>query len=273
MHHSAMHDSKTAALRGRRILITRPSHQSAAWQQRLEAEGALVDSIPLLEIVPVQDAAARQAIKNLIMDFDQFDHAIFVSQNAVHGAFDWLDDYWPQLPLGPRYYAVGAATARAIRQRGAEPEACAGDTMDSEALLSLPTLQNPAGERVIIFRGQGGRPLMGKTLTERGARLDYCELYQRLLPTPAQEQLRQYRHIPDATTLHSGETLENFHRLLGNLDAEQRRALLTQPVILPSQRVADRARALGFTNAVAATNAGNTAMLAALQDALSAGDC
>ncbi|WP_051687238.1 uroporphyrinogen-III synthase [Microbulbifer sp. HZ11] len=267
-----MHQPDTHELAGKRILITRPAQQSASWQQLLEAQGARVDSIPLLQIAPVQDPAAKQGIKNLIMDFDQFDHAIFVSQNAVQQAFDWLDDYWPQLPQGPRYYAVGAATARAIRRRGAVPEACAGDTMDSEALLSLASLQNPQGERVIIFRGQGGRPLMGDTLAQRGARLDYCELYQRLLPPQAEQQLRDYRHIPDAITLHSGETLENFHRALSALDAEKRHALMAQPVILPSLRVANHARTLGFTGASAATNAGDSAMLTALRGALSAHD-
>ena len=265
-----MASTSSSVLAGQRILITRPAHQSAGWRRVLEEQGALVDSIPLLEIAPVQAADAVQAVKNRILDFDQYDHAIFVSQNAVKYGFDWLDDYWPQLPNGPRYYAIGAATARAIRQRGAEPEACDGHTMDSEALLALPPLQKPRGERVIIFRGQGGRPLIGETLAARGARLDYCELYRRLLPAAAEDALRKYRQAPGAITLHSGETLENFHRALGAVDTSQRPALRECPLILPSQRVADSARALGFPNVFAAANAGDIAMLAALQDALSA---
>ena len=268
-----MRSSQPSTLAGKRILITRPVHQSAGWRQLLESRGVHVDSIPLLEIAPVQEPGAVQAVKGRILDFDQFEHAIFVSQNAVQFGFDWLDDYWPQLPQGPRYYAIGAATARAIRQRGAEPEACAGDTMDSEALLALPSLQNPHGERVIIFRGQGGRPLIGDTLESRGARIDYCELYQRLLPASAQQQLRDYAQTPDAITLHSGETLDNFHQALTAVDAERRAALMACPLILPSQRVATRARAHGFTNGFAAINAGDTAMLAALQEALSAHNC
>ena len=258
-------------LQGKRILITRPAHQCAGWQATLASEGAASDCIPLLDIAPLNaesDPAAVQAIKNLILDFDQFDHAIFVSQNAVRYGFDWLDDYWPQLPQGPRYYAVGAATARAIIARGAEP--CVErerNSMDSEALLALTPLQNPQGERIVIFRGCGGRTLMGDTLRERGARVEYCELYQRLLPTQAAAQIGAYRADVDAITVHSGETLDNLHRAIES----SARAPLRQALILcPSERVADSARALGFPRVHAAVNAGDTAMLTALKDALAA---
>ncbi|MCA0894728.1 uroporphyrinogen-III synthase [Microbulbifer agarilyticus] len=261
----------TPPLAGQRILITRPAHQSDRWQALLQAQGAMVDSIPMLAIEPVTDADAVQAVKSLIMDFDQFDHAIFVSQNAVQFGFDWLDDYWPQLPQGPRYYAIGAATAKAICNRGAEPESCDSAAMDSEALLGLPPLQNPDGERVILFRGQGGRPLIGQTLAERGARVDYCELYQRLLPSAACEQLRSYAHTPDAITLHSGETLENLQRALE--ETGKRASLNDCPLILPSQRVAEQARALGFGKVFAAKNAGDAAMLDALSEAVSSRHC
>lgn len=262
-------------LAGKRILVTRPAHQSAGWSALLQCEGAVADCIPLLDIEPIEQGEGAQAIKNLILDFDQFDHAIFVSQNAVQYGFDWLDNYWPQLPEGPRYYAIGAATARAIRTRGATPET--GNTgeqddsqtnaMDSEALLALPSLQHPQGERVILFRGQGGRPLIGSTLEERGARLDYCELYRRTLPAEATEQVRNYQHTPDAITVHSGETLDNLHRVI---ESTGRPALRHAVLICPSDRVAANARALGFPYVHAAINAGDTAMLAALKDALAA---
>lgn len=258
----------SSPLRGKRILQTRPAHQSAGWQQTLADAGAHCDSIPMLAIAPVTDAAAVQAIKNLVLDFDQFDHAIFVSQNAVQYGFDWLDDYWPQLPQGPRFYAIGAATARAIAAHGPEPERdgeCG--SMDSEALLALPPLQSLQGDRVIIFRGQGGRTLIGDTLEQRGARVAYCELYQRLLPEDARQQLSTYSLTPDAITVHSGETLENLHQCLLQT---RRQDLLAIPLVCPSTRVAARARELGFTGATAAANAGDPAMLSAVSEALAA---
>jgi len=253
-------------LRGKRILITRPAHQSQGWCALLCAAGAEVDSIPMLAIEPIDSGPQWQAIKNRVLDFDQIEHAIFVSQNAVQLGCDWLEDFWPQLPLGPRYYAIGAATARALQQRGIE---CASgiDTMDSEALLSLPELQQVAGQRVLIFRGSGGRTLIGDTLRARGARVDYCELYRRALPAGAVEKLQHYAVQPDAISVHSGETLAN---LAHSIRQAARGALFDAPIVCPSRRVAEQARGLGFSRAVAARNASDDAMLAALRASLRA---
>lgn len=268
-----------SCLRGKRILITRPAHQSRGWYELLRAAGAEVDSIPMLAIEPIDSGAQLQVIKRRILDFDQIDHAIFVSQNAVRLGFDWLEDYWPQLPQGPRYYGIGAATAHALRRRGVQCERrgdeCASggettadtmpDTMNSEALLSLPALQQVTGQRILIFRGSGGRTLIGDTLRARGARVDYCELYRRALPAEAAAQLAQYSAQPDAFSVHSGETLTNLAQCIRR---SGRNALFETPLICPSQRVADQARDLGFSRASAARNAGDAAMLEALRAAL-----
>ncbi|WP_193165832.1 uroporphyrinogen-III synthase [Microbulbifer hainanensis] len=255
----------SSPLARKRILVTRPAHQAQAWCAQLRRSGAEADCIPMLAIVPIDSGAPLQAIKNQILDFDQVDHAIFVSQNAVQLGCDWLDDYWPQLPQGPRYYAIGAATARALESRGL-PCTSGGDTMDSEALLALAELHSVTGERVLIFRGSGGRTLIGDTLAARGARVDYCELYRRALPDDAARHLAEYRGDADAIAVHSGETLANLSRCI---DACGLQALRKLPLICPSQRVADQAAALAFARPVAADNAGDRAMLAALETALS----
>ncbi|MCH9690933.1 MAG: uroporphyrinogen-III synthase [Gammaproteobacteria bacterium] len=257
-------------LHGKRILVTRPEHQATHWQCLLVAAGALVDSIPMLAIVPIERSTAMgtQKIKNLILEFDRFDHGIFVSQNAVRYGFDWLDDFWPQLPQGPQMYAIGKATARAVEKRGAQP-VVNGITMDSEALLTLPQLQALTGQRIIIFRGFGGRSLIGDTLRARGAKVDYCELYERQLPPAATAQLAQYFPTPDAITVHSGETLKNLTLCITRC---KRQALLQTPLVCPSQRVMEEAQAAGFKVIVTAANATDTAMLEALQKAVVAAD-
>ncbi|WP_323845890.1 uroporphyrinogen-III synthase [Microbulbifer magnicolonia] len=257
-------EDRQGSLRGKRILITRPAHQSRDWCELLQAAGAQVDSVPMLAIEPIDSGPPMQAIKQRILDFDQIEHALFVSQNAVRLGFEWLEDYWPQLPQGPRYYAIGAATARALRNHGV---ACAsdGDSMDSEALLSLPALQQVAGQRILIFRGCGGRTLIGDTLRARGGRVDYCEVYRRILPAEAPAQLARYGTQPDAITVHSGETLANLAKCI---EQSARDALFGVPIVCPSPRVADQARRLGFSRCGAARNAGDSAMLEALLAAL-----
>lgn len=255
-------------LHRKRILITRPSHQAEIWKRRLTAAGALVDCIPMLAITPVNQNSGFdiQRIKNLVVDFDRFDHAIFVSANAVRYGFDWLDSFWPQLPQGPRFYAIGEATAEALEKRGAEP-LVDGGAMNSEALLALPQLQTPAGQRVLIFRGCGGRSLLGDTLRARGAHLAYCEVYLRQLPPAACDQLAQYRDTADAITVHSGETLNNLSLCIAR---SGRTELLATPLICPGKRVAKAAQDAGFGAIYAAVNAGSSAMLEALQRAIGA---
>ncbi|MFS1523254.1 uroporphyrinogen-III synthase [Microbulbifer sp. 2304DJ12-6] len=252
------------SLHGKRILTTRPAHQSANWCAQLRAAGAQVDNIPMLAIEPLREASALQAIKTHTLGFDQVQEAIFVSQNAVYYGVEWLEDYWPQLPQGPRYYAIGSATANALLERGIP---CAQDSghMTSEDLLALPSLQQVAGHRILIFSGVGGRTLIGDTLRARGAMVTYCELYRRTLPPGAPDTLASYPATPDAISVHSGEALANLaHCIVQSARGQLQYAAL----ICPSVRVAKQARALGFKRPYGAQNAGGKAMLDALHSAL-----
>src|SRR5690606_31962632 len=95
--------------------------------------------------------------------------------------------------------------------------------MNSETLLRAPELQQVAGEKIIIFRGCGGRGYMGEILRERGAQVSYCELYERKLPGTAKAQLMaafddpQQQSLLTSVALHSGESLQYYVDLLAQL--------------------------------------------------------
>ncbi len=245
------------------VWATRPSHQNSAWQQQLARLDADILTIPLLAIVPVMGEQDRQAIKKNVLDLDHFEHVIFVSQNAVAHAFKWFEDYWPQLPVGVNFYAVGAKTAAAVRSYGITVTEC-GEAMNSEAILALPALRDVSGQKVLICRGKGGRPKLAVALTERGAQVRYCELYERQLPVTAHEQSLL---IPAATKhvipLFSGDTLVN---LMCVLPATINRNSIV--LVLPAERVAEQARQLGFHDIRIAKNASEAAMLESIKLAL-----
>lgn len=260
---------------GCRVWATRPEAQNSGWIATLTRLGYPVVNVPLLSIESVRDPAAVQAVKELILNFDQFQKVIFVSQNAVQSAFAWLTDYWPQLPDGTMYFAVGRKTADQARNWGItvyEP----GQTMDSDALLAMPALQSVWGDKILICRGRGGLPRIGEVLHQRGAIVRYCELYERCLPGTAQQDVAKalFRSGDESTTGHviplfSGETLQNLIQVL------QKLAYDPQPlkVIVPGRRVADLAQSNGFESVTCAFNASEPAMLEALsalinQDAL-----
>ena len=71
------------------------------------------------------------------------------------------------------FAAVGESTAAALSQAGAAAVLWPVDGASSEALLALPELDETAvvGATILIVRGEGGRQLLGDTLSKRGARV------------------------------------------------------------------------------------------------------
>lgn len=260
-----MTPANAEALRDTRVLVTRPAHQAGTQIAKLEALGAEVSALPLIEIATVgeDEIAAYQAIKSRILDLDLYQGVIFVSANAARLGAEWIHDYWPQLPLGVNWFAIGAATARALQQEQIDAwHSATGD--DSEALLNDPVLQQIDGQKFLIMRGCGGRELLAQTLRTRGASVDYADLYHRRCPAYAPEVAKSAVYAPGLSVIliTSGEALDHLLQLAG---AEP--ALLRIQIIVPSQRVATLARARGFTRIEIAEGADDDAMIRALLSA------
>lgn len=260
-----------------RIVVTRPEPLATIWISKLVACGYSACDVCVMEIIPVDDAVGCQRIKNRILAFDEYQKAIFVSQNAVVEGVRWLDTYWPQLPVDLEYFAIGKATSEALASYHIQVASTNHNNieMNSEGLLTGDQLQNVKGEKILIFRGCGGRNLLREILESRGAEVDYCELYRRELPATALAQLtvaftdeikNNYRHI---IAFHSGESAQNFHQLLLMLASQRENKRLTtfirqQPVLVPGVRVATIVGKLGFTHVITAKNASDECMYHAL---------
>ena len=80
--------------------------------------------------------------------------------------------------------AGGESTAAALEAAGVGPVLRPDEGASSEALLALPELaaDSVAGTCIVIVRGEGGRPVLGDTLSKRGARVAYAEVYRRARP-------------------------------------------------------------------------------------------
>lgn len=245
-------------LEGRNIVVTRPAGQAAHLAQALIDLGAKPVLFPVLAIYDVEDPAPLQ---DIAIRLDQFDWACFVSPNAVEKSLTTLLAHrtWP-----PRLRAatVGKSSEQALARFGVGDVVAPQGRFDSEALLELPELQEMQGKRVVIFRGDGGRELLGDTLKQRGADVEYVACYRRdkpaLDPAPLLKLWGDNRL--DGVTITSSEGLKNLVDMIGKLGQTW---LKKTPLFVPHQRIAAVARALGC-HEVILTGPGDDGLVAGL---------
>lgn len=244
-----------------RVLVTRPDGQAGPLLALLREAGYRASHLPLLTLQAQQTLPPEQ--RRYLLELDRYQHIIFISANAVRFGMACIDDYWPQLPVGVRWYGIGQTTAALLAEHGLSP-ITPGAAMHSEGLLALPELQAVAGDAVLIVKGEGGRDTLRSVLSERGARVDELACYRRCCPDLAPGTLAERLRSEgiEVILLSSGEGLQNLLTLLSREESTKFRHIC---LVVPSARVAEMARAAGFEQVCTAANASDGAMLAALQ--------
>ncbi|HEX7349130.1 MAG TPA: uroporphyrinogen-III synthase [Rhodanobacteraceae bacterium] len=245
---------RTQPLAGTRIVITRPAGTGAALARQVRALGGVPVLLPGSSLHGCTDAATRAALRAALASHI----AIFTSPAAVRFAHR----------LGPldgpaRVLAPGAGTRAALRRAG-RANVLAPTREDSEGILGLPVLQHVRGQRVALIGASGGRGLLERELTARGAAIAHAYVYQR---TPARldqrhaTALQRAARRPLYVLLSSGEALVN---ILAGLPIDARRVLLAGTAIVSSERLAEATRAAGFARIVKAGSAHGPALLDAV---------
>jgi len=236
-------------LQGQVILNTRPAHQQAELTQMLQFDGARVLSFPLIEIEQIgieqistdPAAAPRSSTQSVLPPISRpisdYDILLFVSRNAVEGAFRFIEA--TDLRASTCFGVIGSATrtalAAALDDSHFDLSGClvAGEPYNSETLLQAQALQQVAGKRVLILRGQHGRNLLGDELARRGAQVEYAEVYRRVVPRHEVGIFNQLTAtcFPTLVILTSDEGMHNLFKLV---DASAARALCRVPWLLIS---------------------------------------
>ncbi|MBD3669903.1 MAG: uroporphyrinogen-III synthase [Gammaproteobacteria bacterium] len=249
-------------LAGVHVVVTRPAGQHERLCQLIEASGGVSIHYPVLEI---QDAADQARLAQQIARLDEFDLAIFISPNAVQRAMNRINAHGG-LPPKLKTATVGRGSGRELaRILGREPDIVPAKRFNSEALLELPPMQEVAGQRVIIFRGDGGREHLANTLRERGAKVEYAEVYRRGRPDIDKAPLMHAwaRGEVDIIVVTSGEGLRNLFDMVGQLG---RQWLRKTPILVINERLVELARELGAESApVIADEASDEGIVAAIE--------
>lgn len=246
-------------LAGRGIVITRPAHQAQALADLIRAAGGNPILFPVLEIL---DAGDLKPLNTLIDRLDEFDLAIFISPNAVNKAMNLIAAR-RQLPPGLMFAAIGRSSVKELGRFGVTRVIAPAKKFDSEALLALAEFGEVAGKRIVIFRGDGGRELLGDTLAARGATVEYAECYRRSKPNLDTAPLMKAwaRSELHAIIVTSSEGLHNLFDMIGKLGQTW---LRKTPVFAPHARIAETARALGLS-AVIETEPGDEGIVARME--------
>ena len=225
---------------GRGIVLTRPRELGEAFAKQIEARGARAIVFPTIEIRPLPAPP-------ILRDLARFDFVIFVSPSAVRVAQHML----PPWPASARAVPISFGTKRELDRAGIAPVIVPHAGADSEAVLATPELQQVAGKRVLIIRGDDGRPVLGDSLAARGAKVEYAECYRRVRPqADAAPLLAAWkRGEVHAVVALSAQALGNF------VDMTQGALSSAAPFFVSHERIARHARGLGVREVVvAATN-------------------
>jgi uroporphyrinogen-III synthase len=253
---------KTMPLTGKNVLITRPLGREENLRRLIEQAGGSVLHYPAFKIQAPSDIEVK-SLTRIRDQLHSFSMAIFISATAVEQS----QIYFPVLPEHLSIVSIGSKTTQALNLQNIHTDIEAPEH-NTESLLQSPHLQAPniQGQRILIFRGDGGRAHLGDTLVRRGAQVRYVETYHRKIP-PLPPLTEQQIDTLDAVTISSNEGLDNLVTLM-----EDPSLLIDVPLIVPGKRAASLAKQHGFKVIIAADNATDEATFTALSKLLSTTD-
>lgn len=151
---------------GQRVLVTRPRHQADGMVRRLEELGAVPYLLPTVEIREPADPTAVDAALAQVRDGD-WDWIVFSSANGVHSLLKRLLATGRDLRDFGRvkFATVGPKTAAALREYHLQPDVVPPAKFSAEQLAEQLAPQ-VGGRRVLLARGQQGRPVLAEQLAK-----------------------------------------------------------------------------------------------------------
>ncbi len=242
-------------LQGAHVLVTRPAHQAETLCQVIERHGGIPVRFPTIEIVGLENQISAT---NLTEKLSKFRWLIFTSANAVNFALKANDGKIREFSE-TGIAAIGKATAKALESVGMKVGLLPDIGFDSEALLAMPQMQYVKGQSILIIRGQGGREELASGLRNRGATVEYLDVYKRIMPQQETSQVSRLLENNElaAVVVTSGEALVNLITMLG-INFQYR--LKAVQLVVISDRIRRLAENIGFLRIAVTENPSDQAI-------------
>ena len=194
------------------VINTRPVERAAALTDHLQAAGLTVVEIPMLTL---QSRSTTEQDMTLMRQWRAGDYKALVIVSptaAASGLAVWQtlenecqaqsngnerEDTEIKVLKAPSYLiAVGEATASVLNNAKIETsnyQVLQPLIANNEGMLAMPEIEHlQAGDKLLVWRGLGGRRLLVDTLLARGVHIDSIAWYERIMPVDAMAQYEQW---------------------------------------------------------------------------------
>ena len=190
-------------LHGRIVAVTRARAQASALAAGLRSLGATVVETPAIRIRPLETTLPPLRVYDLVC---------VTSPNGAELLMDRLRD--ARDLAGITVAAIGPGTARALKERGIEP-----DVVPERAIAEslVEALEHVPAKRALIARAAEGRDVLPDALRARGVEVDVAALYESV-PEPLADGAREAAAGADYLLFASASSVRFFAQAGGALE-------------------------------------------------------
>ena len=198
------------------VINTRPVERAAPLTQHLQAAGMSVIDMPMLTL---ESRATTEQDMGLMRQWFAGDYQALVivsptaaasglavwqalenerqAQKSERNVSEHKESELKDVKVPSHLIAVGEATAAVLKDcklDAASYQVLQPLIANNEGMLAMPEIESlQAGDKLLVWRGLGGRRLLVDTLQARGVHIDSIAWYERKMPSDAMAQYEEWQ--------------------------------------------------------------------------------
>ena len=253
---------------GRRILVTRSREQAGHLRLMLEAEGAEVSVLPLIEIGPPDD---WNELDDALGQLSVFSWIVFTSPNSVRFFFTRLASLGKDARAlnGCNIAAVGMSTTEKLQERGLIPDLVPQEQSQRGLATAFEAI-SVSDTTILLPASSIGRTELDSVLQQRGAHVKRVIAYKNQAPDPSTVEVPQAltQNRLDMAIFASPSSVHNFSNVCSatNENPSVTELLENVDIACIGPTTAQAVRDLDLTVALQPNESSITALVRAIRD-------